>query len=376
MVDGANTKTKQQSSMNNKSFNDQNQTKIVLRRLPPTLTSEQFLEIVSPLPDHDYYRFCKADLSFGQQYNFSRAYLNIPNRQDLIVFTEKFQGYVFVDKNGNEYNCSVEYAPNQSRPKSEQQSRKDPKVNSIEQDPEYQTFVANMNAPVSAAEALPNAETMLEEIEKKQRDIQDSKNKSGITTTPLLEFIKRRREEKKQEKIIRIQQAQQRRNNKQAGRNTASNMNEDDYNSSPRYGGGDRSNRSQRGYDKSDYRASNHEQKRSNANDYGGNKPSKKSEHQNPKPKQQQPSSKESKPATNTKSNTEETPTSSQTESQTKRPTGSADTTESTQNDERPSSSSTTSQKNPNAPTKNRPSIQIYNPAERAKLRRQQNPSS
>jgi regulator of nonsense transcripts 3 len=133
MVDGANTKTKQQSSTNNRSFNDQNQTKIVLRRLPPTLTSEQFLEIVSPLPDHDYYRFCKADLSLGQQFAFSRAYLNIPNRQDLIVFTEKFQGYVFVDKNGNEYNCSLEYAPNQSRPKSEQQSRKDPKMNSIEQ---------------------------------------------------------------------------------------------------------------------------------------------------------------------------------------------------------------------------------------------------
>jgi len=37
----------------------------------------------------------------GQHYAFSRAYLNIPNRQDLIVFTEKFQGYVFVDKNGN-----------------------------------------------------------------------------------------------------------------------------------------------------------------------------------------------------------------------------------------------------------------------------------
>jgi hypothetical protein len=29
-----------------------------------------------------------------------------------------------------------------------------------------------MNAPVSASEALPNAETMLEEIEKRQRDIQ------------------------------------------------------------------------------------------------------------------------------------------------------------------------------------------------------------
>ena len=39
-------------------------------------------------------------------------------------------------------------------------------------DPEYQAFAANINAPISAADALPNAETMLEEIEKKQREIQ------------------------------------------------------------------------------------------------------------------------------------------------------------------------------------------------------------
>ncbi|CAF0836863.1 unnamed protein product [Rotaria sp. Silwood1] len=373
-------------------------TTIVLRRLPPTLTSEQFLEIVSPLPDHDYYRFCKADISLGQQYAFSRAYLNIPNQQDLIVFTEKFQGYVFLDKNGNEYICSVEYAPNQSRSKSDQQSRKDLKVNSIEQDPEYQTFVANMNAPPSATEALPNAETMLEEIEKKQRDIQDSKNKSGSTTTPLLEYIKRRREERKQEKMIRNQQGQ-RRSNKQLSRNNASNvhddsrpssgrnMNDDDYNALPRYGGGDRSNRQQRGYDKSDYRTGNHEQKRSNANDYGGNKSSKNREHQNSKPKQQQQSAKESKTVTNPKSKNDESSASSQVESQTKRDTISTDTTnnfnensQQSQNDERPNSSnkasSTSSQKNVNASTKNRPSIQIYNSAERARLRRQQNPSS
>ena len=82
MVDGATSKGKQQSppsSGPNKSFNDQSQSKvnlswyffpsnhfiqIVLRRLPPSLTSEQFLEIVSPLPDYDYYRFCKADLRY------------------------------------------------------------------------------------------------------------------------------------------------------------------------------------------------------------------------------------------------------------------------------------------------------------------------
>ena len=76
--------------------------------------------------------------------------MNIPSRQDLIAFTEKFKGYVFVDKNGNidylsarwkifllssgnEYICTIEYAPNQLKPKLDQQLRKDPKINSIEQ---------------------------------------------------------------------------------------------------------------------------------------------------------------------------------------------------------------------------------------------------
>ena len=32
-------------------------TKIVVRRLPPSMTEEEFLNQVSPLPDHDYIRF-------------------------------------------------------------------------------------------------------------------------------------------------------------------------------------------------------------------------------------------------------------------------------------------------------------------------------
>lgn len=36
--------------------------KIVIRRLPPTMTKEQFLDIVSPLPEYDYMYFCNADL--------------------------------------------------------------------------------------------------------------------------------------------------------------------------------------------------------------------------------------------------------------------------------------------------------------------------
>ncbi len=56
-------------------------------------------------------------------------------------------------------------------------------MNSIEQDPEYQTFVTNMNAPVSASEALPNAETMLEEIEKKQREGNDDHHLKNIDSS-------------------------------------------------------------------------------------------------------------------------------------------------------------------------------------------------
>ena len=32
-------------------------TKIVVRRLPPSMTEEEFLNQVSPIPDHDYIRF-------------------------------------------------------------------------------------------------------------------------------------------------------------------------------------------------------------------------------------------------------------------------------------------------------------------------------
>jgi regulator of nonsense transcripts 3 len=35
--------------------------KIVVRRLPKDLTKEQFLDIVSPLPEYDYFYYSNAD---------------------------------------------------------------------------------------------------------------------------------------------------------------------------------------------------------------------------------------------------------------------------------------------------------------------------
>jgi regulator of nonsense transcripts 3 len=63
------------------------------------MTQETFTDQVSPLPDHDYLYFVKGDLSLGQ-FAFSRAYIDFINQEDIFIFTEKFDGYVFVDQKG------------------------------------------------------------------------------------------------------------------------------------------------------------------------------------------------------------------------------------------------------------------------------------
>ncbi len=41
--------------------------KVVIRRLPPSLSKEQFLDVVAPLPEHDYLYFCESDPRFATQ---------------------------------------------------------------------------------------------------------------------------------------------------------------------------------------------------------------------------------------------------------------------------------------------------------------------
>ena len=87
-----------------------------------------------------WFRFVKADYSLGQDV-FCRAYINFVNQEDIFIFQEKFDGYVFVDTKGNEYIAIVEFAPHQKIGLQKDGKRKDPKINSIEQDPEYMKFL-------------------------------------------------------------------------------------------------------------------------------------------------------------------------------------------------------------------------------------------
>ncbi|XP_022919829.1 regulator of nonsense transcripts 3B-like [Onthophagus taurus] len=168
-------------------------TKVIVRRLPPSMTLEEFQTQVSPLPDYDYMYTVKGDMSLGEN-SFSRVYINFCNTEDIFMFKEKFDNYVFVDGKGHEYAAVVEFASFQKIPKKRGKPRPDPKLATIESDPTYIDFVESLKRQ-------PNQD---EKVEFSYQPSADNKNDGS---TPLLDYIKQRkldrlksREEKREER--------------------------------------------------------------------------------------------------------------------------------------------------------------------------------
>ncbi|KAJ8383530.1 hypothetical protein AAFF_G00219800 [Aldrovandia affinis] len=173
-------------------------TKVVIRRLPPALSKDQLEEQISPLPTYDYFEFFSADQSL-HPHLFSRAYINFKNPEDIVHFRDRFDGYVFIDNKGQEYPAVVEFAPFQKVSKKKLR-KKDAKVGSIEEDPEYKRFLENYCCAEEKATANP--ETLLGEIEAKTREL------IAKRTTPLLEYIQNKKLEKQR---IREEKREERR---------------------------------------------------------------------------------------------------------------------------------------------------------------------
>ncbi|CAH0405321.1 unnamed protein product [Chilo suppressalis] len=159
-------------------------TKIILRRLPPTMTEEAFLEQVSPIPEHDHFYFAKPDLSLGNNV-YSRAYINFVNVEDIYLFRDKFDGYIFLDEKGVEYVGIVEYAPFQRIPK--KKKKKDPKCGTIESDPIYQDFIEHLNKDPET-ENQPKLEYSY--------PVNDGNDKK-VQSTPLLDYLAARKQDKR-----------------------------------------------------------------------------------------------------------------------------------------------------------------------------------
>ncbi|XP_026275612.1 regulator of nonsense transcripts 3B isoform X3 [Frankliniella occidentalis] len=179
-------------------------TKVVVRRLPPTMILETFLDQVAPLPPVDYMYFVKADSSLSPN-SFGRAYLHFIHVSDLLIFTEKFDNYVFVDSKGNEYPAIVEYAPFQRIPKQRPSRKKDPRIGTIENDPYYLEFM----------EALKAEETQRKSASKSNKQHFFETSTTGlatpkVTSTPLLEYLKARRADKLRTKEDKIAERKKR----------------------------------------------------------------------------------------------------------------------------------------------------------------------
>ncbi|KAA8587914.1 regulator of nonsense transcripts 3A isoform X1 [Etheostoma spectabile] len=173
-------------------------TKVVIRRLPPNLSKDQLEEQLSPLPSYDYFEFFPADQSLSPHL-FSRAYINFKNNEDILLFRDRFDGYVFIDNKGQEYPAVVEFAPFQKISK-KKLKKKDAKSGSIEEDPEYKRFLENYSC--DEEKSMANPETLLGEIEAKTREL------IAKRTTPLLEYIKNKKIEKQR---IREEKREERR---------------------------------------------------------------------------------------------------------------------------------------------------------------------
>lgn len=106
------------------------------------MTEEKFLKQIDPIPEHDYFYFVPADCSLGQMAS-SRAYINFCNQNDIFLFKDRFDGYVFVDTKGAEYPAVVEFAPFQGLPKTKSR-KKDHKANTTENDPHYIRFLESL----------------------------------------------------------------------------------------------------------------------------------------------------------------------------------------------------------------------------------------
>lgn len=169
-------------------------TKIIVRRLPPGITQESFLNQVSPVPEYNYIYTVKADLSLGEN-SFSRVYINFCNSEDIYDFKEKFDNYVFVDTKGHEYPAVVEYAPFQKVPKKRTgKHRQDPKCATIESELAYVEFLESLNSQPS-------------QEEKPEYSYQPNTETKNENSTPLLDYVKQRRvdrqrirEEKREER--------------------------------------------------------------------------------------------------------------------------------------------------------------------------------
>ncbi|KAI8097716.1 Smg-4/UPF3 family-domain-containing protein [Halteromyces radiatus] len=175
-------------------------TKVVVRRLPPNLPEDVFMNAVQQwttddLVDFKTYIPGKLAKSKAKESTFSRAYFHMKSIDAVIAFHQGFDGHIFMDSRGNESRAVVEFAPYQGIPK--EHKAPDVRQGTIDEDPDYIKFLESLKAdqtketegtePVDGPAQIERLENRLALVTA-QALAQEQANKPK--TTPLLEHLR------------------------------------------------------------------------------------------------------------------------------------------------------------------------------------------
>ena len=83
----------------------------------------------------------------------------------IVTWSERWYLYILII--GHEYPAIVEFAPNQKIPK-KLRSRKDPKKGTIEDDPDFKSFLEQLQNPTKSTRTIQQC---LEDIDAKEKEI-------------------------------------------------------------------------------------------------------------------------------------------------------------------------------------------------------------
>ena len=162
-----------------------NQTKVIIRHLPPDFDRESFVEAFSeglPDPSSSYLYFSPSDPELGSL-ACSRAYVNFADEASVVAFRDRYDGMVLESKSsGHKYRVLIEFSPFQGVPKP--RKRSDARCGTIEEDGDYVAFLANRSEETSSLPAV-DLESYLQECKASQ--LQD------VQVTPLIAYLRNKK---------------------------------------------------------------------------------------------------------------------------------------------------------------------------------------
>ncbi|KAG1055737.1 hypothetical protein G6F46_001729 [Rhizopus delemar] len=212
-------------------------TKVVVRRLPPLLSKDEFMEAVKTwineeTTDYSSYIPGKVAKSKGKENVFSRAYFHFKTMEAVIAFHRGFDEHVFTDSRGNESRAVVEFSPYQKTPR--EHKSKDSREGTIDEDPEYLDFLKRLEAEKNkTAETQDDGKDGLNPIEKLENRIAmvtaktlAAEQANKPKTTPLLEHLRAQKAAQAAAKAKKAAKKNARRKNENRSEQTASSSSE------------------------------------------------------------------------------------------------------------------------------------------------------